>query len=127
MFDDATREQEGWFMLVFLTPWILYVLYYLLTKLLNGSYISVNKESIDISHNQLPIEASVRILISNDSHLQLEQRKYKGRSRRRDFEPNIWTNDNRTKCLLRYIEIEAQALSLKREIGNFLNSYCCKT
>jgi hypothetical protein len=114
-------EQGSWYFLVVLAPWFLYVMYYWLTKLINSSYISINKECIDINHKPLPYSSNIRISTNNITHIEVEQKRYKGRGLRKYFEVSALTNNGGRQKLLCDIDIEGQAAFIKYEIEKFLN------
>jgi hypothetical protein len=118
---DGVIEQGSWMFLVILVPWFLYVTYYLLTKLVNSSYILVNNEIISVIHKPLPYSASVRVPITNISQIQLEQKRYKGRNRRKYIELYAVTEIGEKQKILGNIECEEQAIFIKSEIEKFLS------
>lgn len=112
-------EQGAWFLLI-VVPWFLYVFYFLLTKLINSSYVFINNDIVDVRHKPLPYFANTSISTENISQIQLEQKRYKGKGRRKYFELSALTKEGGTQRLLTYIENEAQAYFIKLEIEKFL-------
>jgi hypothetical protein len=113
-------EQGSWIFLVILAPWVLYAIYYLLTKLINSSYVFVNIEIVDVTHKPLPYSAGVRIPIADVLRVQLEHKQYKGRSRRKYIELYALTKEGIKQKLLGDIDSEEQAIYIKNEIEKFL-------
>ena len=112
-------NQGSWIFLVVLAPPFLYVIYLLLTKLVNSSYLFINRDIIDINHRPLPYAASVRIPSTSIEKIYLEEKWYKGQSRRKYFELSVLTKSGTKLKLLSEIDIQEQASFIKKEIEIF--------
>jgi hypothetical protein len=109
-----------YFVSAVIVPWYLYVVYYIVTKLLNSTYVYVNPQHITITHRPLPYAKSLKINTSNIAEVFQEQKRYKGRARRKYYQVNAITPEKRKVTLVSDIDIEAQADMIKNEIARFL-------
>ena len=113
-------KQGSWEFLVVLIPWVLYVDYYMLTKLLNSSYLLITPGCIDVSHKPLFYTAGISISTTEIAYIQLEEKRYAGRSRRKYYELMVLTKTDTKQKLLSDIDSKQQALFIKGEIDRFL-------
>ncbi|WP_455209602.1 hypothetical protein [Kaarinaea lacus] len=113
--DIVAVKNDIWKNVIFsvVGSWFVFVMNYVLTKLIKSTYISV-------CHRPLPFAKNIQLDTSNITAIIQEQKRYKGRTRRKYYEMNARTPDGKKVTLVRYIDIEAQANTIKTEIVRFL-------
>jgi hypothetical protein len=123
----SISQEEGlefdlwtYFISAVIVPWYLYVVYYIVTKLVNSTYVYMNPEYITITHRPLPYARNLKINTSNIAGVVQDQKRYNGRTRRKYYQVNAITPGKRTITLVNDIDIEAQADMIKNEIERFL-------
>jgi hypothetical protein len=100
--------------------WFLFVVYYVLAKLVNSTYIHVTPEYISVIHRPLPFAKNLQINTGNIASIIQEQKRYNGRTRRRYYAINAVMPNEKKVTLVSDIDIEAQAAAIKIEIERFL-------
>jgi hypothetical protein len=76
----------NWFILIVIVPWMLYVIYWLLTKIINRSVLTISNNNISITHGPLPQKRNTDFNILSLRDFRLETKRYSGRSRRIYYE-----------------------------------------
>lgn len=109
-----------YFVSAVIVPWYLYVLYYVVTKLVNSTYLYLNSRQITIVHRPLPFAKNLKIDTRHIADVVQEQKRYKGRTRRKYYQVNAITPENRKITLVSDIDIEAQSNMIKYEVKRFL-------
>ncbi len=105
-----------WIILVLLTPWVVFVLYYLLTKLVNSSYIYFNKKTVIIKYAPLPIKKGLMVSTDKLSDLKVVKAHYQRRSRRRYYKITYCDNGE-NKTLISDLDQYEQASFIVSELS----------
>lgn len=117
-------ETPIWRAVVFIViaPWFVLVVYYIVTKLVNSTYIRINSQTISVTHGPLPYPfiKNVKIDTSNIDRIKEETKKYQGRTRRKYYRVSAVTHEGLKVVLAGDINVEAQSYVIKREVERFL-------
>lgn len=112
-------ESGAWFVVI-IVPWFLYVIYYIIAKIVNSTFIYVDKDTIVVFHRPLPYFGNLRLTSKDIKQLYVEQKRFKGRGRRIYYELRALTEKGGSIKVLSDIDDKYQAESIEAEVEKFL-------